>query len=437
MRNVFRGAAVVVLLAVLPLTAARAVLKIEITKGVVGAIPIAIVPFGERQVTGAPPGTDVAKVVSADLARSGRFKPIGRGDMLAKPTRVANIDFGNWRALSVNDLVIGRILPDGQGYDVEFQVFNVYNGRQLLGYSIPTSAARLRSTAHRISDMIYKKLTGQRGAFNTRIAYVSVKHAPKVTHYRLIVADADGHDPQTIVRSTQPLMSPNWSPDGKRIAYVSFEHHRANIYIQNLYSGKRRRISSRPGLNSAPVFSPNGRKLALVLSSSPGNPDLYIMDIKSKHLRRITTSSAIDTEPAWTPNGKKLIFTSNRGGGPQIYEVNVNGGGAPQRLTFEGSYNARPELSPDGKQLAMVHRERGKFRIAVMNLQTGALQVLTNGRLDESPSFAPNGQMIIYATEHGGRDMLAAVSADGQVQERLASTRGDVQEPAWSPYSHG
>jgi TolB protein len=423
-------------LVLLPFTASRANLEITITRGVNTAVPVAIVPFS-WQVRGQAPSTDVAAVISADLTRSGRFSAIPVKSMLEKPTDASAINFTNWRILAVNDLVIGRIKPAGSGnYQVEFQLFNVYTGQQLLGLSVLTTPQSLRWTAHKISDLIYQKLTGQRGAFATRIAYVEVSgKAGKDSHYSLVVADSDGANPQTVFDSNEPIMSPDWSPDGKYLAYVSFEDQRPAIYWQNIYTGRRELLSEKPGLNSAPVFSPDGKSLAMVLSSSPGNPDIYIMNLASHTLRRITDSDAIDTEPAWSPNGSSLYFTSDRGGSPQIYKVSLSGGTA-QRVTFDGSYNARPRISPDGQTLAMVHRENGQLHITVMNLNTGALLTLTDGVLDKSPSFAPNGSMIIYEANYRGQGVLAEVSVDGQVHERLSESQPgvSVHAPVWGPF---
>ena len=423
-------------LALLPLAASRATLEIVITHGVSTAAPVAIVPFA-WEVQGSPPATDVAAVVSADLTRSGRFKAIPVKSMLEKPTEASAINFINWRVLGVDDLVIGRIkAADSGNLQVEFQLFNVYTGRQLLGLGVLTPPQNLRWTAHKVSDLIYQKLTGQRGAFATRIAYVKVlRTSGKHSHYALVVADSDGFDPQTVFSSNEPIMSPDWSPDGKDLAYVSFENQRQAIYIQDIYTGRRQLISERRGINSAPVFSPDGKSLAMVLSSSPDNPDIYVMNLATRALRRITHSDAIDTEPAWSPDGQSLYFTSDRGGSPQIYKVNLNGG-RPQRITFDGSYNARARISPDGHTLAMVHRENGHLRIAVMNLSTGALLTLTDGDLDKSPSFAPNGSMIIYEATYRGQGVLKEVSVDGQVRERLSETQPDVSVhmPVWGPF---
>lgn len=425
-------------LALLPLTVAQATLEIEITQGVKSTVPVAIVPFA-WQTPGSMPSEDVASVISSDLTRSGRFKPIAAKSMLERPTEASAINFTNWRVLGVSDLVIGRIKPASSGnYSVEFQLFNVYTGQQLMGYSVLTGPKQLRHAAHLVSNMIYQKLTGQRGAFDTHIAYVEIAGNGASSHYSLVVADADGANAQTVFQSNQPILSPDWSPDGKSLAYVSFEHIQPAIYIQNIYSGMRSLLTRQPGLNSAPAFSPDGKSLALVLSSSPGNPDVYIMDLASRKLRRVTSSDAIDTEPVWAPDGRSLYFTSDRGGSPQIYKASLSGG-SPQRITFDGSYNARPRIAPDGRTLALVHREKGHLHIAVMDLNTGVLQSLTDSDLDKSPSFAPNGAMIIYEANYRGQGVLAEVSIDGQVRERLSESRAgvNVHAPVWGPFPPG
>lgn len=409
---------------------ARAALDIEITKGVEAALPIAIVPFGAAG--GAAPAVDVAEVVAADLKRSGRFAPLARDDMLSRPVEAAQVNFRDWRLVNVDSLVIGKVSPLGAGYVVQFQLFDVFRGVQLAGYSVRSDADGLRRAAHQIADIIYETLTGEPGAFNTRIAYVTVEQlAGGKQRYTLEVADSDGFDPKVIVQSPQPLMSPSWASDGNRLAYVSFENQRSQIWVQDLSSGKREMITSFPGINGAPAWSPSGNELALTLSKD-GNPDIYVLELPGKRLRRLTDNLGIDTEPAWAPDGRSLYFTSDRGGSPQIYRV-AAGGGRAERVSFEGSYNARASVAPDGKSLALVTGGNNRFQIAVLNLANGAMQVVTNGRLDESPSFAPNGRMIIYATRDKGRGVLAAVSIDGRVQQRFSAREGDAREPAWSP----
>ncbi len=415
----------------LPCSGAQAALTIEITEGVPGALPIAVVPFGvEGQ--GAPP-EDIGAIIAADLKRSGRFAPLPERDLLARPHEGREVNFRDWRVLGIEGLVVGRIRAMGAGqYTVQFQLFNVFQGTQLIGYSIPTSTADMRRTAHQISDIIYEKLTGERGAFNTRIAYIAVSGKPPAQTHSLQVSDADGHNPQSILNSKQPLLSPAWSPDGTRLAYVTFENKRAQIYIQEIASGKRELIASYPGLNGAPAWSPDGTRLALTLSKD-GNPEIYVMSLAARTLQRLTSNLAIDTEPVWSPDGSALVFTSDRGGRPQLYRMSANGGEAA-RITFEGDYNARGVFSPDGKQLAMVHGTGGQYRIALLDLKTGAVRVLSDRTLDESPSFAPNGAIIIYATNEGTRGTLTAVSVDGRVRNRLLLQEGDVREAVWSPF---
>jgi len=409
-------------------------LTIEITEGAEGALPIAVVPFG-WQGPGQPPAENIGAIVDADLKRSGRFKTLPPQDMLAKPHTGADVEFRDWKVLGMESLVVGQLRPNGTGgYMVRFQLFDVFKGEQLAGYSIPTTARDLRATAHHISDLIYEKLTGQRGAFATRVAYVTSMAAAEGEYkIALQVADADGYHPQTIVTSKEPLMSPAWSPDGRKLAYVSFEKGRPSIWVQEVFTGRRQKVASYKGINGAPAWSPDGRKLALTLSKD-GNPDIFVLDLSKRTVRPLTRHYAIDTEPAWSPDGRHIVFTSDRGGKPQIYRVSANGGKA-QRVTFEGDYNARASYSPDGKSLTMVTRVSGAYRIGVLELDGGRLQVLSTGRLDESPSFAPNGSMVIYATKKGQQGELAAVSVDGRVRQRLALQAGDVREPAWAPYT--
>lgn len=412
---------------------ARAELRIEISRGAERPMPVAIVPFG-WQGTGAAP-FDVAGLVARDLASTGRFAPLAEAEMPGKPTAAADVDFADWKMVGVEAVVVGRLVQTAPGeYSIQFQLLDVLRGTQLLGYRLPTAAAGLRPSSHRVADMIYEKLTGVPGVFTTRIAYVTAtQRGGRPDRYRLIVADADGANEQIMVESGEPIMSPAWSPDGRKLAYVSFENKSAEIYVQTLRSGGRQKVSSRAGVNGAPSWSPDGRLLALTLSRGEGNLDLFTLDLGSQVLTRLTDQRSIETESAWAPDGRAIYFTSDRAGGPQIYRV-ASGGGSVQRVSFEGSYNARPRLSPDGKRLAVVTNDRGNYRIAIIDLERGFSQVLTDGRLDESPSFAPNGETLIYATREGGRGVLATVSADGRVRQRIPAAEGDVREPAWSPF---
>lgn len=417
----------------LSFSAMSAALKIEITQGTSSAQPITVVPFSSAPMVGGLP-TDIAQIISDDLARSGRFKPLSRADMLNRPSSMAQVNFRNWQALGQDNLVIGNVVAAANGaLTVQFQLFDVYKGEQLIGFSIPAKMASLRGVAHRISDLIYEKLTGQKGAFSTRMAYVTSTIGINGQHeYKIQVADADGFGAKTIVTSSEPLMSPSWSPRGDKLSYVSFEGRRSSIYTQTLSTGQREKLRSFKGINGAPSWSPDGTQLALTLSKD-GSADIYIYNVITRSFRRLTRSYAIDTEPDWAPDGRQIIFTSDRGGKPQIYRMSTNGGQAG-RVTFEGSYNARASYSPDGKHITMVHRINGEYRIATLDLKTGFTHILTNGQLDESPSYAPNGSMILYSTNDGLKSILAAVSSDGKVRQKLRLQGGEVREPAWSPY---
>ncbi len=413
-----------------PLGSAQAQLTIEVTGGVEAAQPIAIVPFGVSE--GLIPPADIAAIVSADLARTGKFKPMPTRDMLDMPTSREAVDFRDWSLLGMNNLVIGQVEPDGTGFRVSFSLYDVFRGEELTSETLVSSKSGMRHTAHRIADLIHEKLTGQRGVAATRIAYVTSSGSGDSQTVTLRVSDSDGDQPQTIVSSSEPIMSPAWSPDGRRIAYVSFENRRAAIYVQELGSGRRDLVASYPGINGSPAFSPDGRRLAMTLSKD-GSPDIYVLDLTSRQLSRVTDHFAIDTEPSWSPDGQHLIFTSNRGGSPQIYRMPTTGGAA-ERISVEGDYNARASYAPDGRSIAMVTRINGEFRIGVLDLERRLTRLLSSGNLDESPSFAPNGSMVIYATIHGGRGVLAAASVAGGGNQRLSQDSGQVREPAWSPF---
>lgn len=409
-------------------------LEIDIVGGNAAALPIAVVPM-PYQGGGATPATDVAQVVTADLNRSGQFRGLPEKDIIERPTRGSEVKYPTWRALNQDYLVVGRVLDAGGGsYRVEYELFDVAKQERLLGFALTARANAMRDVAHQVSDAIYEKILGVRGAFFTRMAYITATGVGKGSRYALMVADSDGYNPQTVVRSPEPLLSPSWSPDGGRLAYVSFEGGSSSIYIQNISSGSRELVAKFRGINGAPAFSPDGRRLALTLSRS-GNPEVYVMDLGSRALTQLTNHFGIDTEPTWSADGSRLYFTSDRGGKPQIYQVGASGGGAT-RVTFQGSYNASADVSADGKKIATAQGAGNTYRIAMMDSSLGSPRwnTLSPGSLDESPSFAPNGGMILYAAREGRRGVLYAVSADGRVRQRLVLADGDVREPAWGPF---
>lgn len=411
---------------------ASAELVIDV-QGVAQPTPVGIVPFGWE---GSGPGMplDVAAVINSDLKRSGRFAPVAENDMLQKPTDGADVDFDDWSILGVEAVVVGKVIQTGDNaYTLQFQLFDTFRQRQLVGYRMPASRGTMRAAAHRAADMIYEKLTGIKGVFGTKVAYVTAEQRGRERLYSLIVSDQDGENDHKIMESKDPIMSPAWSPDSRQLAYVSFEGSRSSIFVQTLRTGNRFQVSNKPGINGAPSFSPDGRKLVVTLGGVDGNPDIYVLDIRTRQTTRLTTHRAIDTEGSWSPDGRYIYFTSDRAGGPQVYRISANGG-TPERVTFEGSYNARPRLSPDGSRLAMVHNDRGNFRIAVMDLDSKNLLVLSEGQQDESPSFAPNSDILIYATRQRGDGVLETVSADGLIRQKMASGQGDVREPVWSPF---
>ncbi len=414
-------------------SSALAELSIEITRGAGNAAPVAVVPFGwEGNDASAP--LDIAGVISANLQRSGRFAPIAERNMLQKPTSGIDIDFGDWSILGIEAVVIGKLTQTGDNaYSLQFQLFDVFRGEQLVGYRMPASRGTMRQAAHRASDMIFEKLTGIQGVFATRIAYVTAREEGPGRVFTLVVSDADGENEHIIMESADPIMSPAWSPDGRRLAYVSFEGNASSIFVQTLRTGNRIQVSNKPGINGSPAFSPDGRQLVLTLGGADGNLDIYVMNLADQQVTRLTTNRSIDTEGSWSPDGRQIYFTSDRSGGPQIYRIDA-AGGTPERITFEGSYNARPRLSPDGSKLAMVHVTQGNYRIAVMRLKEKDLLVLSTGQQDESPSFAPNSDTLIYATRQARLGVLETVTADGLIRQRLASGEGDVREPVWSPF---
>ena len=410
----------------------EAVLTIEVNKGVEAGIPIAIVPFGQEGLASIPHSP--ADVIQSDLESSGKFDTIPREIFLSQPTELRSVKYKDWRLIKAEALVVGKVINIGNGQlEVRFRLLDVFRERQLAGQKFIIPENRLRKVAHQISDIIYQQLTGTRGAFDTKIAYVTVEGQEPNRKFLLQIADSDGFDPKTVLQSTEPILSPAWSPDGNWMAYVSFEKKRSNIYIQNVWSGQRRLISEHQGINSAPAWSPDGRSLALTLSKD-GNPEIYVYNVENESLRRLTRHTAIDTEPDWSPDGRWLAFTSGRSGAPQVYVMPSSGGNA-KRITFNGNYNAGPTYSPDGKSIVLITNQGSGFRVGLYSDNDQTVRELTDTNQDESPTFAPNGEMIIYATQKGGRNVLAAVSKDGNVQQTLRFQQGSVREPAWSPFN--
>ena len=416
-----------VVLAFSPLCAqvAHGQLSIEIVGGAGAAIPIAIVPFDSE--ANWPLG--ISGVVGADLARSGMFRLVDTNGVVPRPARAEDVQAAVWRSRNADAVVVGSMRPVGDGrIEVRFALVDVVKQTTLVSMAFTVTQPQFRITAHKIADIIYEKLTGDRGVFSTRIAYVT-KQGPR---YQLLVADADGNDPQSVVASNEPLLSPRWSPDGTRLAYVSFENKKPVVYVQSLNSGERRAVANFRGSNSSPAWSPDGRRLAVTLTKDGGS-QVYLMNADGGNVTRVLTSPGIDTEATFTPDGQSLVFTSDRGGTPQIYRAQLLTGQV-ERLTFDGSYNVSPRPLPDGKGLVFVRRDGGRFQIATLDYATRQVQVLTSGPGDESPSVAPNGKLVIYASEVGSRGILNAVSIDGRVKQRLVAPATEVREPAWGPF---
>ncbi len=406
--------------------AALAQMTVEVTGVGSQQFPIAVASF---QVEPSAP-QDLAAIIRADLTRSGLFRVVDAGtEPVAEATRV---NLPDWKARGADTLAVGSAvrLADGR-YDVRYRLYDAVKGAQVDGLAYLSPVADLRLTAHRIADRIYEKLTGDRGVFATRIAYV-VEFSP--THYELQIADADGANPQSALNSREPIISPTWSPDGALLAYVSFETHKPTVWVHTLATGQRRLVANYRGSNSAPAFSPDGHTLAVVLTKD-GNSEVYAMNVDGTDPRRLTNNSAIDTEPRFSPDGASIYFTSNRSGGPQIYRMPATGGEA-QRITFIGDYNISPRLGPDGRQLAYVSRRNGQFQVQVLDLASGQETTISDTYNDESPSFAPNGRQLLYATVVGGRGILACASVDGRSRARLTGPNGDVREPTWAPYTN-
>jgi TolB protein len=405
---------------------ARAQFRVEISGVGATQLPIAVPRFRDEEKAPQP----VSAIIRADLERSGFFRPIdANGVALDETSRPVMAD---WRGRSADALAAGSVqrLADGR-FDVRFKLWDVVKGSEIGGQASAVDAADLRLAAHRIADYIYEKLTGDKGVFSTRIAYVTRGGG----RYTLRVADADGEGGQVALNSPEPIISPAWSPDGRELAYVSFESQKAVVYAQEVMSGKRRPIANFRGSNSAPAWSPDGSTLAATLSREGGS-QLFLMDRNGGNVRRLTSSQAIDTEPVFEyPDGKRIYFVSDRGGGPQVYRI-ATGGGNVERITFGGSYNISPAVSPDGRTLAFIARQGNSFKLHTLDLSSPGSQPvpLTDTTDDESPSFSPNGKLIIYATRAGGRDVLMTTTLDGKIKARLVSTTADVREPNWSPY---
>ena len=418
-------------LGALAAAAAHAQMTIAITKGQQEPTRVAVSPFSWEGMT---PPESVADIIRDDLSGSGRFSAVALDDMLSRPTLDGQISFYEWRRANVDYVLVGKISRVAQGAETRYRLYDVAQQRPVLEDQILLRRAKkTRAMAHHISDAAYEAITGVEGAFNSRMAYVLRKRGrQQKLRYQLVVSDIDGANAQAVLASNQPIISPNWSPDGKKIAYVSFEQRRPAIYAQTLHSGTRERVAFFPGLNSAPAWSPNGRYLAMVLSKD-GSPDIYVMRLSNGRLTKVAPHFAIDTEPAWMPDGRSLVFTSDRGGTPQLYQINLRTSRV-RRLTFQGNYNARPRPLPNGRGIVFVRGLRGaNYHIALLDLERNRIRVLTRSRLDESPTVAPNSNMLIYSLRRGGRSMLVALSLDGNVGNELISVRGDVSEPAWSP----
>ena len=407
--------------------------NILVTGGSDRAIPIAVVPFGWQGGTVLP--EDLSTVIGNDLRNSGMYAPIPRQNMISLPTSAAEIIYRDWQALGAQYVMVGSIVPNGGRLQVQFALFNVTTQQQVVAGTVGGTPDQLRDMAHHIADQAFEKLTGIKGAFSTKMLYVTAERfGVNNTRYTLQRSDYDGARGVTLLQSREPILSPRYAPDGRRIAYVSFEQRRPRIFLQHIDTGRREQLTNFEGLNGAPAFSPDGNRLAFVLSKD-GNPEIYVMDLGSRQIQRVTNSGSIETEPFWGKDGQTLYFTSDRAGKPQIYKQSIHGGNA-ERVTFTGNYNANPKLSADEKTLVMIHRQDGftNFKVAAQDLVTSRLRILSETSLDDSPTVAPNGTMLIYATRQQGRGVLMLVSTNGRVRLPIPTAQGDVREPSWSPF---
>ena len=410
---------------------AHAQLTIEITHGEDNPTPIAIVPFAGGNAL----SQSLSAIISNDLRYSGQFSPLATGDMLGHPTDRSEVYFRDWRAVGSDYLVIGKVSKLNSNYTLNYQLLDVTTQKLLLNKKISGNLDQLRDIAHAASDEIFQQLTGMRGAFSTKILYVRrIALGGGEYNYALLMADADGQREKVLLNSSEPIVSPTWSPDGSEIAYSSFESGKQQIYRQVIATGQRQKLTNFNGLNSAPAYSPDGKQLAMVLSKA-GSPDIYIMDLATQKLTRVTKHYAIETEPNWSNDGKAILYTSDKGGSPQIYQVNLSDGWK-ERITFNGAYNARARVLLDGSGIVMVHRPEkgGDYHIALQNLERGTIRILSDNALDESPTVAPNGSMMLFATNITGTSILQAVSIDGHTSFNLPSSAGSVREPSWSPF---
>ncbi|NOQ17434.1 MAG: Tol-Pal system beta propeller repeat protein TolB [Methyloprofundus sp.] len=411
----------------------HAELIIDITEGIQSKHKIAVVPFALHAAAASKETEVISKIISSDLSASGDFTVLEKESMLSSPTKVKQVKYRHWAVTGQDYLVIGSILKEGKGYKIKVALLDIVKKEQINELRLNVSAGSMRKAAHHLSDAIYKSIMGIDGIFSSRIAYVTTKKIKKKQkQYSLFISDYDGHNAVAITKSKEPLMSPAWSPNGQHIAYVSFENKVSEIFVQTLATGKRRSVAKHKGINGSPAWSPNGKQLAITLSKS-GNSDIYVLTLANSSLRQLTRSWAIDTEASWSPDGKNILFTSNRGKGAQLYIVPSNGRNTAERLTFDGDYNARGSFSKDGKRIVMIHAEKGNYRVAILDRASQETTVLSNGRSDESPSFSPNGQVIIYARRKEGKEILALVSVDGLKKQDIKHTTGSVREPVWAP----